>query len=147
MRWSFDALYKAATEVAVVADGAYTAALALGESSIEVGEDSATVEVSVKFADGIDYTIDDFVIFGYVGEDYWETSVRECIQGEPVVDTENNTVTYTLVIPESFYASLNPAASQGVDVYWSYSIVGHEDFAPTVGAFGGTYSLTFVTAE
>lgn len=147
MRWSFDALYKAATEVAVVADGAYTAALALGESSIEVGEDSATVEVSVKFADGIDYTIDDFVIFGYVGEDYWETSVWECIQGEPVVDTENNTVTYTLVIPESFYASLNPAASQGVDVYWSYSIVGHEEFAPTVGAFGGTYSLTFVTAE
>ena len=78
----------------------------------------------------------DFILFGYKvadnenGYEYTEFSVKEFIQGQPVVSTDGTLVTYTLSIPLEQFVQFNYAPylkNVGIDLYASFSIEGKLD--------------------
>lgn len=148
MRWSYDALLESTQKPTIVSNGAIdyeTVLFELGESSIELDEESVTVTVSFNYAaDIVELDSFDLVIFGYfeasnAGYDEW--SIADFIQGEPV-DDGNGTITVTLVIPASEYSGFLGGLPQGIDLYVSYKI-------PSIGSsvtdeFIDTWDFVFV---
>ena len=144
MRWSYDALFRAATSAGVVAEGACSPAVEVVGSDFEQDADSTVATITIGYADGV--VIDPaegfyFEIFGYTHpteSKYDAADLTECIVGNPVVDDENCTITFTFDIPKALYEGYAiREGGQMIDVYWGYSIpsVGIEisvDYATSV---------------
>jgi len=144
MRWSYDALYKAANEVAIVKDGANQTIVGLDDSSINVGSDKATVTIEVSHADGVEMNTDEFafLLCGYDSSaSYNEVDVSSYVV-KTDYDDATNTYTFTLEIPTDVYSWLNAEKDQMIDVYWGYTIPAGG--ITSAQAFGASAYMTFV---
>ena len=133
-RFSYDALYQATQQPVQINQGALSdeAFVNVGKGEFAFDEDGyVTASLTFESQDGITVEDVDFVLFGYVtdpsaskGYSYDEWSIKQYVQGSPVVD--GNTRTYTLKIPASEFEDFYPYAYSiiGIDLYVSISAEG-----------------------
>lgn len=133
MRWSYDALWKSTDTTSAINNGKYNPDWKAwtGDMTVVEGADSATVTITLTFADEVtDVNIEDVLLFGYVdiGETYVDLSVMDLLAQDVDIDTDNHTVTIVLNIPYgtfSRFVDLTPyygATYCGFDIIGSYKI-------------------------
>ena len=112
-RWSFDALWTAANNVAVVVDGVLVPAVSYEhvQTPNEDGTYTEVITISLNAEEIKDYTVQDVVLCWYAGK-YKEVSVKEYATVEEV---EGNYVV-TVNVPADLVKEY--AGDMGIDVIW-----------------------------
>ena len=141
VRWSFDALFKASQETTYVVDGKVSPWVSVDEKAtkFEKTNDGVKATITLSFAEGVEMEVGDFVLFGsnfLETGDYNEFSVMDYVQGDPV-ETDNS-ITYTLLIPNSEIAKFGYSTNQGIDIYLGYEIEEYKVSVP-VDLFTSVY--------
>lgn len=144
MRWSYDALYLATQQSTIVEDGVYQAAVEVGDYTLDVGTDSATVTMTIKHASLVEVDEETgfgFVVCGYDADgNYNEVDVTE--YATYTYDAATCTYTITFNLPADTYNWLNAAGDQMIDVYYGYSIPSAD--MTTDWGYGSSVYMTFV---
>ena len=130
MYWSFDSLWIAADQGGYFENGQLVPAVETPEY-ITTHEENAdgtytiTFDIDIAVAEGLEVTIDNAVIFAYIGEKpaYAEESVG--------FEFEDGTLTATLTAEQyaKYSACVNEAGYVGLDVYYTVSVNGIDSSA------------------
>jgi len=138
LRFSYDALFNAATSVAFVGEGKNVAAYGYGNAEW----DEETKTLTFDFYNNVpesQITVDDVVIYGYTGsgDDYAEQSLENV-----TTVVEGTTIHVTVVVSDAEFADYQNAyanGSFGFDLYISGEVA---DLETTYAEFEGDYLAT-----
>lgn len=124
VRWSYDALYRAATGQAIVSNGVNKPAFTTDMDEIVVAADgtaSTTIEISLTLPEKTTLEVQDVVLCYYETDDYKEVSVgsENC-----VVTVKDGVVTIKVKVTKDLVEAY--AGAMGFDVYYGISINGNE---------------------
>ena len=148
--WSYDGLWQAADTGAYFENGKVVSAFSAPQvidvtdaNTFKTNEDGSvtfTIPVSIAEVDGVEITMDDAVIFGYIGEgpDYAEDS---CGEGKVSITKDEEGKSYVVCtfsadLYTKYSAAVNELGRLGIDLYYTQT---------TLGVGASSFSSVFFT--
>ena len=122
MYWSFDSLWTAADQGGYFSNGVLAPAFTAPDTTTPVVNEDGTVTITIALdvatVEGVEFVLDDVVLFGYsdttAGSDYHEESVKYTY--------ENGAITINLTAEK--WAEYKDEAIGGFDIYYTLTVCG-----------------------